>query len=40
MNRLLAKLLAAKRQLVRDIKLEGLSVEDAAARTGMSKSAR
>ena len=38
-NRLLAKLPAGKRQLVRDIKLEGLSVAEAAARTGMSESA-
>jgi RNA polymerase sigma-70 factor (ECF subfamily) len=38
-NRLLAKLPAAKRQLVRDIKLDGVSVADVAARTGMSESA-
>ena len=38
-NRLLAKLPAAKRQLVKDIKLDGVSVADAAARTGMSESA-
>jgi RNA polymerase sigma-70 factor (ECF subfamily) len=38
-NKLLAKLPPAKRQLVRDIKLDGVSIADAAARTGMSQTA-
>jgi RNA polymerase sigma-70 factor (ECF subfamily) len=38
-NRLLAKLPPAKERLVRDIKLEGVSVAEAAARTGLSESA-
>jgi RNA polymerase sigma-70 factor (ECF subfamily) len=38
-NKLLDRLPAAKRQLVRDIKLDGASVADVAARTGMSESA-
>lgn len=38
-NKLLSKLPVAKQQLVRDIKLEGASVADVAARTGMSESA-
>jgi RNA polymerase sigma-70 factor (ECF subfamily) len=38
-EKLLARLPEAKRQLVRDIKLEGESVADVAARTGMSESA-
>jgi RNA polymerase sigma-70 factor, ECF subfamily len=38
-GKLLAKLSPAKRRLVRDIKLDGVSVADAAARTGLSESA-
>ena len=38
-GKLLAKLPQAKQQLVRDIKLDGVSIADAAARTGMSESA-
>jgi RNA polymerase sigma-70 factor (ECF subfamily) len=38
-TKLLAKLPAAKRELVKDIKLDGGSIADAAARTGMSESA-
>jgi RNA polymerase sigma-70 factor, ECF subfamily len=38
-EKLLAKLPAAKRALVRAIKLDGLSVAEAAAKTGMSESA-
>jgi RNA polymerase sigma-70 factor (ECF subfamily) len=38
-TRLLDKLPPAKRQLVKDIKLDGVSVADAAARTGLSESA-
>ncbi len=38
-SKLLAKLPPTKRQLVADIKLDGVSVADAAARTGMSESA-
>lgn len=38
-GKLLAKLSPAKRALVRDIKLDGVSVADAAARTGLSESA-
>ncbi len=38
-GKLLAKLPEAKRRLVKDIKLDGVSVADAAARTGMSESA-
>lgn len=38
-EKLLQRLPEAKRQLVRDIKLEGESVADVAARTGMSESA-
>lgn len=38
-NKLLDRLPAAKRQLVKDIKLDGASVADVASRTGMSESA-
>jgi RNA polymerase sigma-70 factor (ECF subfamily) len=38
-GKLLAKLPAGKRQLVQDIKLDGVSVADVARRTGMSESA-
>ena len=38
-SKLLAKLPPAKRQLVSDIKLDGVSVADAAKRTGLSESA-
>lgn len=38
-GKLLAKLPPAKQQLVRDIKLDGVSIADAAARTGLSESA-
>lgn len=38
-EKLLAKLPAAKRDLVREIKLEGHSIADTAARTGMSEAA-
>ena len=38
-SKLLDKLPEAKRRLVKDIKLDGVSVADAAARTGMSESA-
>ena len=38
-TKLLDKLPPAKRQLVQDIKLDGVSVADAAARTGMSETA-
>jgi RNA polymerase sigma-70 factor (ECF subfamily) len=38
-GKLLAKLPPAKRELVKDIKLDGVSVAEAAARTGMSESA-
>ena len=38
-SKLLDKLPEAKRRLVQDIKLDGVSVADAAARTGMSESA-
>ena len=38
-SKLLAKLPHAKRELVKDIKLDGVSVAEAAARTGMSESA-
>ena len=38
-TKLLAKLPQAKRELVKDIKLDGVSVADAAQRTGMSESA-
>jgi RNA polymerase sigma-70 factor (ECF subfamily) len=38
-RKLLDKLPEAKRRLVKDIKLDGVSVADAAARTGMSESA-
>jgi RNA polymerase sigma-70 factor (ECF subfamily) len=38
-EKLLAKLPAAKRAMVRAIKLEGVSVAEAAAKTGMSESA-
>ena len=38
-GKLLDKLPPAKRQLVKDIKLDGVSVADAAARTGLSESA-
>ncbi|HJT42546.1 MAG TPA: sigma-70 family RNA polymerase sigma factor [Rhizomicrobium sp.] len=38
-TKLLDKLSPAKRQLVKDIKLDGVSVAEAAARTGMSESA-
>jgi RNA polymerase sigma-70 factor (ECF subfamily) len=38
-SKLLAKLSPAKRQLVRDIKIDGVSIAEAAARTGLSESA-
>lgn len=38
-NKLLDRLPAAKRQLVKDIKIDGTSVADVAARNGMSESA-
>ena len=38
-TKLLAKLPAAKRKLVEDIKLDGVSIAEAAARTGLSESA-
>ena len=38
-SKLLAKLPPAKRELVKDIKLDGVSVAEVAARTGMSESA-
>ena len=38
-EKLLAKLPAAKRELVRDVKLEGHSIAEAAAKTGMSETA-
>ena len=38
-GKLLAKLPPAKRELVKDIKLDGVSVAEVAARTGMSESA-
>jgi len=38
-GKLLAKLPPAKRELVKEIKLDGVSVADAAARTGLSESA-
>jgi RNA polymerase sigma-70 factor (ECF subfamily) len=38
-TKLLAKLPPAKRELVKDIKLDGVSIADAAQRTGMSESA-
>ena len=38
-SKLLAKLPPAKRQLVADIKLDGLSVAEAAQRSGLSESA-
>ena len=38
-TKLLDKLPPAKRQLVKDIKLDGVSIADAAARTGLSESA-
>jgi RNA polymerase sigma-70 factor (ECF subfamily) len=38
-TKLLAKLPPAKRQLVKDIKLDGVSIADAARRTGLSESA-
>ena len=38
-SKLLAKLPPAKRQLVQDIKLDGVSVADAAKRSGLSESA-
>jgi RNA polymerase sigma-70 factor (ECF subfamily) len=38
-GKLLDRLPPAKRQLVKDIKLDGVSVAEAAARTGMSESA-
>ena len=38
-EKLLDKLPEAKRRLVRDIKIEGESVADVAARTGMSETA-
>ena len=38
-TKLLARLTPAKRQLVRDVKLDGMSVAEVAARTGMSESA-
>ncbi|HKU54429.1 MAG TPA: sigma-70 family RNA polymerase sigma factor, partial [Rhizomicrobium sp.] len=38
-SKLLAKLPPAKRQLVADIKLDGVSVAEAAQRTGLSESA-
>jgi len=38
-ERLLAKLPEAKRELIRDVKLEGLSTAEAAAKTGLSESA-
>jgi RNA polymerase sigma-70 factor (ECF subfamily) len=38
-SKLLDKLPPAKRQLVKDIKLDGVSVADVAARTGLSESA-
>lgn len=38
-EKLLLKLSKAKRKLIRDVKLEGLSISEAAAKTGMSESA-
>ena len=38
-EKLLAKLPAAKRELVRDVKLDGHSIADTAAKTGMSETA-
>jgi RNA polymerase sigma-70 factor (ECF subfamily) len=38
-TKLLARLPAAKRELVKDIKLDGVSIAEAAQRTGMSESA-
>jgi len=38
-SKLLAKLPPAKRQLVKDIKLDGVSVAEVAKRTGLSESA-
>ncbi len=38
-TKLLAKLPPAKRELVKDVKLDGVSIADAAARTGLSESA-
>jgi RNA polymerase sigma-70 factor (ECF subfamily) len=38
-RKLLDKLPEAKRRLVKDIKLDGVSIADAAARTGLSESA-
>jgi len=38
-EQLLAKLPAARRELIRDVKLEGLSTAEAAAKTGLSESA-